>query len=140
MSRPNDWNAGVIEEFRKNHGKVGGMFEGRPILLVHHVGAKTRTQRVNPVGYLKDGNRYLIFASKGGADTNPDWYHDLKAHPDAKIEVGDETIEVHAQEITGAERDRLYARQSAIAPVFAQYAQKTKRIIPVIALTPKTKQ
>ena len=91
-----------------------------------------------PVTYLKDGNRYLVFASKGGADTNPDWYYNLRAHPDVKVEVGDDTIEAHAEEVTGAERDKIYAQHSSIMPQFAQYALKTKRIIPVIALIPKT--
>ncbi len=81
----NDWNKQVIAEFRKNHGKVGGNFEGAPVLLIHHKGARSGTLRVNPVMYLKDGNRFLVFASKGGADTNPDWYHNLKAHPDEQI-------------------------------------------------------
>ncbi len=90
--------------------------------------------------YLKDGNRYFVFASKSGADTNPDWYYNLKAHPDVKIEVGDDTIEVHAEEITGAERDKLYARHSSVMPQFADYEEKTKRIIPVIALIPKAKK
>ena len=82
----------------------------------------------------------MVFSSKGGADTNPDWYYNLKAHPDMKIEVGDDTIEVHAEEITGAERDKLYARHSIVMPQFSEYAEKTKRIIPVIALTPKAKK
>ena len=136
---PNDWNSGIITEFRKNHGKVGGQFEGAPLLLITHTGARTQKTRINPVMYLKDGHRYLVFASKGGADTNPDWYHNLKAHPNAKIEVGKETIEIRAEEITSTERDRLYARQASLYPQFAQYQRKTKRIIPVIAFTPKTK-
>src|SRR5205809_4478533 len=111
-----DWNAGVIQEFRKNRGKVGGNFEGAPILLINHTGARTRKIRINPVMYLKDGHRYLVFASKGGADTHPDWYHNLKAHPDVKIEVGTETIEVHAEEIKGPERDRLYKQQAFTLP------------------------
>ncbi len=86
--------------------------------------------------YLKDGDRYLVFASKGGADTNPDWYHNLKAHPDIQIEVGDETVDVRAQEITGTERDRLYARQASLYPSFAEYQRRAKRTIPVIALVP----
>ncbi len=134
-----DWNKGIIEEFRSNHGKVGGYFAGRPILLVNHTGARTGKPRTNPVTYLKDGNRYLVFASKGGADTNPDWYYNLKAHPDVKIEVGDDKIEARAEEITGAERDKLYEQQSKVMRQFSQYAQKTKRIIPVFALIPKTK-
>ncbi|MBO0887676.1 nitroreductase family deazaflavin-dependent oxidoreductase [Candidatus Bathyarchaeota archaeon] len=135
-----DWNTGVIAEFRKNHGKVGGMFEGAPLLLINHKGARTGKERVNPVMYLKDGHRYLVFASKGGAPTNPDWFYNLKAHPDAKIEVGDETIEVRATEITGAERDRFYAKQASLYPQFAQYQQKTKRIIPIIAFVPKNQR
>lgn len=134
----NDWNARIIAEFRGNHGKVGGQFEGAPLLLLHHTGARSGKLRVNPVMYLKDGDRFLVFASKGGADTNPDWYHNLKAHPDIQIEVGAETIDVHVEEITGPERDRLYARQASLYPAFAQYQRQTKRIIPVIALTPKT--
>ena len=89
--------------------------------------------------YLKDGSRYLVFASKGGAPTNPDWYHNLNAHPDVRIEIGNETINVRAEIITGPERDRLYARQSSLYPQFAQYQRQTKRIIPVIAFTPKTR-
>lgn len=85
--------------------------------------------------YLKDGDRFLVFASKGGADTNPDWYHNLKAHPDVKFEVGNETIEALAVEITGREHDTLYTRQAELYPVFGDYQRKTKRIIPVIALT-----
>ena len=136
MSKPNDWNAGVIEEFRRNHGKVGGNFEGAPLLLIHHIGAKTRSARVNPVMYLKDGGRYLVFASKGGADTNPDWYHNLMAHPDVEIEVGEETISVRAREVEGEERDRVYAKQAALYPQFAEYQRKTKRKIPVVELKP----
>ena len=135
-----DWNTGVIAEFRKNHGKVGGMFEGAPLLLINHKGARTGKDRVNPVMYFKDGHRYLVFASKGGAPTNPDWFYNLKAHPDAKIEVGDETIEVRATEITGAERDRFYAKQASLYPQFAQYQQKTKRTIPIIAFIPKNQR
>ena len=124
-----DWNAGVIAEFRKNRGKVGGNFEGAPLLLINHTGARTHKTRINPVMYLKDDNRYLVFASRGGADTHPDWYHNLRAHPDVKIEVGNETIDVRAEEITGAERDRLYKKQASLYPQFAQYQQKTKRTI-----------
>ncbi len=133
-----DWNAGIIAEFRRNHGKVGGQFEGAPLLLINHTGAHTGKPRTNPVMYLKHGHRYLVFASKGGADTNPDWYRNLKAHSNVKIEVGNETIDVHAEEITGPERDKLYSRQASLYPQFAQYQRQTKRIIPVIAFTPKT--
>ena len=90
--------------------------------------------------YLRDGDRYLVFASKGWADTNPDWYYNIKANPDVQIEVEDETIDAHAEEITGPERDTLYERQAAIYPTFDQYQLKTKRIIPVIALLPKSRR
>ena len=132
-----DWNAGVISEFHSNHGKVGGTFAGAPLLLLHHRGARTGRPRVNPMMYLKDGSRYLVFASKGGAPTNPDWYHNLRAHPDVEIEVGDETIGVHAEEVKGPERDRFYARQASLYPQFADYQKKTKRTIPVVALVPR---
>ncbi len=110
MSNSNDWNADVIAEFRKNHGKVGGYFEGAPLLLLHHTGARSGKLRINPMMYLKDDNRYLVFASKAGADTNPDWYFNVKAHPEAQIEVEDQTVDVRAEEVTGPERDRLYKR------------------------------
>lgn len=89
--------------------------------------------------YLKEGDRYFVFASKGGADTNPDWYHNLKAHPDTQVEVGDETFDVQAQEVLGAEREAVYGRQAALYPRFAEYQAKTKRVIPVIALTRLTR-
>jgi deazaflavin-dependent oxidoreductase (nitroreductase family) len=137
MSGPIDYNAQNIAEFRRNHGKVGGYFEGAPLLLIHTYGRRTNKHRVNPVMYLKDGERYLVFASKGGADTHPDWFLNLMAHPEVQIEVGDDTIDVHAEEITGPERDVLYARQSVLYPRFAEYQRKTKRVIPVIALSRK---
>ncbi len=140
MSNPNDWNTGIIAEFRKNHGKVGGHFEGAPLLILHHKGARSGKARLNPMMYLKDGDRYLVFASKGGADSNPDWYFNIKAHPEAQIEVGDDTINVLAEEITGSERNMLYKRQASLYPGFAQYQEKTKRIIPVIALVPKSSE
>ena len=139
MSDPNDWNASVIAEFRNNHGKVGGYFKGAPLLLLHHTGARSGKPRLNPMMYLKDGERYLVFASKGGADTNPDWYYNMKAHPDVQIEIGDETIVVRAHEITGPERDELYKRQASIYPTFAEYQAKTQRIIPIIALVPQSR-
>jgi deazaflavin-dependent oxidoreductase (nitroreductase family) len=89
------------------------------------------------VMYFKDGERYVVFASKGGADTHPDWYLNLMAHPDVRIEVGDETLAVHAEEIIGLEHDRIYRRQATLYPQFADYQRKTKRIIPVVALTKK---
>ena len=115
MSDMNDFNAGVIEEFRANGGKAGGMFEGKPLLLLHNVGAKSGTEFVTPLVYLADGDDYVIFASKGGAPNNPGWYHNLKAGPNVSIEVGTEKLEVTAEEATGAERDRLYERPERAA-------------------------
>jgi deazaflavin-dependent oxidoreductase (nitroreductase family) len=138
MSPAEDFNAKNIAEFRATGGKVGGFFEGAPILLIHSVGARSGQPRVHPVMYLADGDRYLVFASKGGAPTNPSWYHNLMAHPDATIEVGTDTIEVSAVPLKGQERDDFYERQSAIYPNFAEYQANTSRTIPVVALTPKS--
>ena len=132
-----DFNAQVIDEFRANHGRVGGHFEGAPLLLLHSTGARSGQKRVNPMMFLRDGDRYLVFASKAGAPDNPDWYHNLKAHPEATIEVGDDVIEVRAEELPRAERDQKYAEQAALFPGFADYERKTDRVIPVVALTPR---
>ncbi len=132
-----DFNEQVITEFRENAGKVGGMFEGMPLLLLHHVGAKSGAQRIAPLVYLPDSDRYVIFASKGGAPENPAWFHNLKAHPETSIEVGSDTLTVHASEATGEERARLYAAQAAAQPQFADYQSKTTRQIPVVVLTPE---
>jgi deazaflavin-dependent oxidoreductase (nitroreductase family) len=130
-----DHNAGIIEEFRANEGRVGGFFEGATMLLLHTVGAKTGRERVNPLVYLPDGDRYVVIASKGGAPTNPDWYHNLLAHPDVSVEVGTETIPVHAVVVEDdAEHDALYGRQVERRPGFADYLKMTTRRIPVIAL------
>lgn len=134
---PADFNAKIIDEFRANDGRVGGMFEGAPLLLLHHTGARSGASRVNPLVYLRDGARYVIFASKAGAPTNPDWFHNLKAHPDVKVEVGPETIDVHAEEAGEPERERLLSAQIERAPQFAEYVQSAgDRKIPVILLTP----
>jgi deazaflavin-dependent oxidoreductase (nitroreductase family) len=130
----NDWNKAVIEEFRAKGGKVGGHFAGAPLLLLTTTGAKSGRRRTSPVMYLPDGDRLVIFASKGGAPTNPNWYHNLRAHPRATVEVGTETYDVDATFTSGKERDELYARQKAIWPGFAEYEAKTTRIIPVVAL------
>jgi deazaflavin-dependent oxidoreductase (nitroreductase family) len=134
MSEFDDWNNKIIEEFRSNGGKVGGPFEGGTLLLLHHFGAKSGKERINPLAYLPDSNRYIIIASKAGAPTNPDWYHNLVAHPDTTIEVGTETIPVKATVAEGEERDQLYARMAERMPGFAEYQQKTTRKIPVIVL------
>ena len=137
MPEMNDFNTKIIEEFRANDGKVGGPFEGAPVLLLHHEGAKTGTARVNPLVYLPVGEAFAIFASKAGAPTNPDWYHNLKAHPETRVEVGSDTVEVLASEASGEERERLYSAQAERVPQFAEYEKTTGgRVIPVIVLTP----
>jgi deazaflavin-dependent oxidoreductase (nitroreductase family) len=135
---PQDFNARIIEEFHANDGRVGGMFEDSTLLLLHHVGAKSGQDRINPLAYNRDGDRYVIFASKAGAPTNPDWYHNLKAHPDVSIEVGTDTIDVVAAEATGEERERLFSAQVERSPGFGDYQAKTDRVIPVIVLTPSS--
>lgn len=131
-----DFNAQIIDEFRANDGRVGGMFENTPILLLHHTGAKSGAERVTPLAYMADGDRYVIFASKAGAPTNPAWYHNLKAHPGTEIEVGTNTVAVRAAEADGGERQRLFDAQVARSPQFGEYQKKTDRQIPVIVLTP----
>ena len=137
MAEP-DFNTRIIEEFRANAGRVGGPFEGATLLLLHTDGAKSGTHYTTPVVYLDDGGRYVIFASKAGAPNNPGWYHNLIANPDVHIEVGDQMVDVTAAEITGAERDRIYGRQVERMPQFAEYQANTERLIPIVALTPKS--
>lgn len=127
-------NKGVIKEFRENGGKVGGMFEGAAMILVHHTGAKSGVERITPLVYLGEGERVFIFASKGGADDNPSWFHNLVANPKTTIEVGTETIDVVATVLEGAERDEYYAKQATLQPNFAEYQAATKRVIPVIEM------
>ena len=133
----NERNRLLIEEFRNNEGKVSGSFAERPLLLLSTTGAKTGQQRINPLMYLPDGDRWLVFASKGGAPTSPDWFHNLVAHPIVTVEVGTEAFEADATVITGEERDRLYAQQAQLYPMFAEYEQRATRKIPVVALTRK---
>lgn len=132
-----DFNQQVITEFRENGGKVSGMFEGMPLLLLHHVGAKSGAARIAPLVYLADNGRYVVFASKAGAPSHPSWFHNVMANPETEIEVGTETIPVLAAEVSGEERDRLYATQAQRAPQFADYQSKTTRLIPVVTLTPR---
>ena len=131
-----EYNATVIDEFRTHEGRVSGIWEGTPLLLLHHIGAKSGASRVSPLGYLADESRYLIFASNGGGRNNPDWYHNLKANPSTRIEVGRETVDVVAEEATGEEREGLFTRGAERFPDLAKHARKTDREIPVIALTP----
>ena len=116
MSEGNDWNAAIIEEFRANEGRVGGQFEGAPLLLLHSVGAKSGKERVNPMMYQAVGDAYAVFASKGGAPSNPDWYHNLVANPEATIEVGGITVEVRARIAEGVERDTIWETQKERYP------------------------
>lgn len=129
-----DMNRKVIEEFRANGGTAGGVFEGKPLVLVHHVGAKSGTERIAPLVPLVDGGRIYIFASKGGADTNPDWVHNLVANPGITVELGTETYTATARLLEGAERDEIYAKQVAAEPQFGDYQAKTERVIPVFEL------
>ncbi|MGI9658447.1 MAG: nitroreductase family deazaflavin-dependent oxidoreductase [Gaiellaceae bacterium] len=133
----NAFNVGIIEEFRANGGRLGGMFEGAPLLLLHSVGAKSGKERVNPLMYLQLDGGYAIFASKAGAPTNPDWYYNLRANSAASVDLGEETVAVVAREVAGAERDEIWTRQKVVWPDFAAYEQKTDRVIPVIVLEPK---
>ncbi len=131
----NDWNTKVIEEFRANEGKVGGMLEGMPLLLLHHRGAKSGAERINPLAYQPVGDAVAVFASKGGAPTNPDWFHNLVAHPSTSIEIGTESYPVTARVADEEERDRIWARQKETFPNFAEYEVKAGgRKIPVVVL------
>jgi len=131
----NEFNKQVIAEFRANGGKVGGRFAGAPMILVHHFGAKSGAERVSPMVYFPDGDRMLIVASAAGAPKNPDWYHNLKANPRVDVEVGTETFPVVVEELPPAERDEKWAEITSAAPGFAEYQEKTSRVIPVLALT-----
>ena len=132
-----DFNTQIIEEFRSNAGKLGGPFEGAPMLLLTTIGAKSGRTRVNPMMYLEEDGRRYVFASKAGAPTHPDWYHNLLAHPDVTIEIGSDTEEATAIPVERSERDRIYAVQAERNPGFAEYEAKTDRIIPVVALDPR---
>ena len=137
----NDWNDKVIEEFRSHGGRVGGRFEGAPLLLLHHTGARTGRERVNPMMYQAVGDAFAVFASKAGADTNPDWFHNLRAHPEVTVEVGDgervQTVPVTARVLDDEERAPIWATQKERYPGFADYETKTTRVIPVVLLEPQ---
>jgi deazaflavin-dependent oxidoreductase (nitroreductase family) len=135
-ARMSDWNTQVIEEFRANGGRVAA-FARQPLLLLTHRGARSGIERTNPLAYFRDGDDYVIVASKGGAPTNPDWYHNLLAHPDATIEVGTESLEVRARPADAHERERLWAMITTANRAFAEYEDTTDRTIPVIVLTPR---
>ena len=135
MSNPNERNVLIIQEFRANAGKVGGPFAGKSLLLLHTIGAKSGQPRINPVACIRDGDRFVIIASKGGAPTNPDWYHNILANPLVSVETGIEQFQARAAITAEPERTRLYNQMVARMPGFAEYQRKTMRIIPVIILT-----
>jgi deazaflavin-dependent oxidoreductase (nitroreductase family) len=134
VNTTNAWNLKVIEDFRANEGKLGGNFEGAPVLLLHTTGAKSGKARINPMMYLELDGRLFVFASKAGADTNPDWFHNLLATPKVSIELGTQSFDATATPLTGEDRDRVYAMQGERFPGFADYATKTTRVIPVVEL------
>jgi deazaflavin-dependent oxidoreductase (nitroreductase family) len=140
MTDANDWNANTIAEFRANEGKVGGMFEGAPLVLLHHRGRKSGREHVSPMMYLADETDpsvIYVFASKAGAPTHPDWYYNLVAAGRGSVERGTETYDVTVREVPGDDRDRIYAEQAKRYPGFADYARKTEgiRVIPVLELS-----
>ncbi|QOC91325.1 nitroreductase family deazaflavin-dependent oxidoreductase [Micromonospora craniellae] len=131
-----DWNEKIIAEFRANGGQVGGQFTGAPLLLLHTVGAKSGQTRVSPMMYQEVDGGYAVFASKGGAPTNPDWYHNLLAQPQVEAEIGSDTVGLVARVAVGDERERIWSAQKAAYPGFADYERKTSRQIPVVVLEP----
>jgi deazaflavin-dependent oxidoreductase (nitroreductase family) len=139
MSNSNDWNTKIIQEFRANGGKVGGNFEGKPLLLLHTKGAKSGEERINPVAYTKDAEKLVVIASKGGAPTNPDWYYNIVANPLVTVEVGTEKFQAQAALAQEPEQTRLYDKMVEVMPGFRDYKLKTSRNIPVIVLTPLKK-
>ena len=136
MSVANERNMKIIDEFRANGGKVGGYFAGKPLLLLHTKGAKSQEERINPVAYIKDGDRLAVIASKGGSPTNPDWYYNVVANPLVTVEVGTEKFRAQATVSEEPERTRLYNQMVEVMPGFDDYRRRTTRVIPVIVLTP----
>jgi deazaflavin-dependent oxidoreductase (nitroreductase family) len=137
MTSPDQYNARIIDEFRANEGRVGGEWEGTPLLLLHHVGARSGEHRITPLGYLDEERGYLVIASNGGASTHPAWYHNLRAQPNITIEVGGRTIAASAREATGDERRLLFRRLADRYTQLYEYERKTSRVMPVIVLTPR---
>ncbi|MCP4212929.1 MAG: nitroreductase family deazaflavin-dependent oxidoreductase [Halieaceae bacterium] len=135
MNDFNDWNKMIIEEFRANDGKVGGQFAGMSLLLLNSTGAKSGLPRTNPMAYMTDGDCLVVIASKAGAPSNPDWYYNLIANPEAGVEVGAEQFQVRATAAEEPERTQLFERMATKNPGFAEYQQQTTRVIPVVILT-----
>jgi deazaflavin-dependent oxidoreductase (nitroreductase family) len=139
MTDTTNFNQTIIDEFRANGGKVGGGFAGMPMVIIHTKGAKSGQPRENPLAALvEDDGTLYIFASKGGAPTNPDWYHNIVANPEVQVEFGDDTFTADATVLTGAKRTEIYDRQKTLVPGFADYETNTTRVIPVVALTRKS--
>jgi deazaflavin-dependent oxidoreductase (nitroreductase family) len=136
--RMSDWNKAIIEEFRANEGKVGGHFEGADLLLLHTTGAKSGLERVSPLRYFIDDNRYIVIASKGGADTDPDWYRNLLSEPEVSVEAGTEQFPAIAAVASEPERTKLYEKMETFSSAFTEYKHKTTRVIPVIILSRKS--
>jgi deazaflavin-dependent oxidoreductase (nitroreductase family) len=136
VAEVSDWNRKIIEEFRANGGQVGGQFEGAPLLLLHTIGARTGQERVTPMMYRRAGDGYAVFASKAGAPTSPDWYHNLRANPRVRAEIGTGMVELTARVAEGEERERIWSAQKQEYPNFAGYERKTSRPIPVVILEP----
>jgi deazaflavin-dependent oxidoreductase (nitroreductase family) len=130
----NTFNQQVIAEFRANGGNVGGQFAGAPMLLLTTTGAKSGQSRTTPLVHSTDSDRIVIIASKGGAPTHPDWYHNLLANPEVTVELGTETFRARATVAEGAERDRIFARVVEQMPGFGEYQKNTTRVIPVVLL------
>jgi deazaflavin-dependent oxidoreductase (nitroreductase family) len=128
------FNNSIVDEFRANGGKVGGPFEGATLLLLTSTGAKSGQPRLAPLAYLTIDQKMIIIGSKAGADTNPDWVHNLRAHPRAHVEVGTEAYDVTARELAADERDEMYPKVVALAPGFGEYQAKTSRVIPLFEL------
>lgn len=137
MASAGDYNTRLIEEYRSTGGNVTGDFAGRPLLLLTTTGAKSGQKRTNPLMYTTDGDRLVVIASKGGADTNPAWYHNLRANPEATVELGEERFSVRATVIEGAERDRIFDQVVEQLPGFGEYQKNTDRLIPVVVLEPQ---
>lgn len=131
----NAFNRDLIDEFRANNGTVSGPMAGAPLLLITTIGAKSGEERVNPLAYSRDGDRIVIIASKAGAPTHPDWYHNIVANPEVTVELPGETFRARASVADGEERDRLFAERAAVTPGFNDYAAKAGRVIPVVLLT-----
>ncbi len=137
MTDFNEFNQGVISEFRANDGIVSGAFAGAPMILVNHHGARSGKEYTAPLVYTRDGDNYIVIASKGGAPDDPQWFRNLVANPDVTVEVGTETIPVRARVAEGDERARLFRAQADAMPNFDEYAKATSREIPVVVLEPR---